>query len=62
MDDGVFWMLWLVIGGACAAACWVLASRKGRSPLGYAVLGFVLPLIGVIVAAVVSPRDAAPAA
>lgn len=62
MTSGAIWIPWWVIGGACAAAWCVLAPRKGCNPLGHTILGFVPPLIGVIVAAAVSPHDATPAA
>jgi Na+-translocating ferredoxin:NAD+ oxidoreductase RnfA subunit len=55
MDNTYVWIIGLVVAVACAFFSAKLAGNKGRNPIGYGVLGFFLPLIGVIVAAVV-PR------
>jgi hypothetical protein len=43
-------MEWVVIWLGLAIAAGVIASSKGRSGFGYFVLGFFLPLIGVLIA------------
>jgi hypothetical protein len=43
-------MVVLIIGVLGAAISAVIAMGKGRSALGWGVLGFLMPLIGVIVA------------
>ncbi len=46
------WLLFFVITGSITA---VIASKKNRSAVGFFILGFVLPLLGIIVALIVSP-------
>jgi len=46
----------LAIAVVCSLASAYIASNKGRSVAGYAILGFFLPLIGLIVAAVVPSK------
>jgi hypothetical protein len=41
-----------IVGCVSALVCWILAQRKGRSPIGFAIVGFFLPLVGIIIAAV----------
>lgn len=48
--------IWLVVGVVCAVICGIVAKNKGRNPIGFALLGFVLPLIGVIVVLVIKPE------
>ncbi len=50
------WIVWLAVGLICATICARVAAGKGRGPVGYAVLGFLVPLIGLIVVAVVPSR------
>jgi len=52
-----FWIS-LTIGVVAALASAYIASTTGRHVAGYAILGFFLPLIGLIVAAVVPSRAA----
>jgi hypothetical protein len=51
-------MEWLILWLGLAVASGVIASSKGRSGLGYFILGLLLPLIGVIIAIGVSSRVA----
>ncbi len=53
-------MEWLLLWIGLAIASGVIASSKGRSGLGYFVLGLLLPLIGIIIAIGVSSRVAPP--
>jgi hypothetical protein len=50
-----FWIS-LAIAVACSLGSAYIASNKGRNIIGYAILGFFLPLIGLIVAAVVPSK------
>lgn len=43
-------MEWVVLWLGLAVTAGVIASSKGRSGFGYFVLGFFLPLIGVLIA------------
>jgi hypothetical protein len=45
MDTGIAFLICLIAGAVCAA----VAASKNRSAVGYGLLGFVLPLIGIIV-------------
>ena len=53
----VFFLIGIVIAVAIAFWCASIASRKGRSPLLWGILGFVLPLIALIVIAVLPATD-----
>jgi|APHig6443717817_1056837.scaffolds.fasta_scaffold1884544_1 Na+-translocating ferredoxin:NAD+ oxidoreductase RnfA subunit len=55
MDNTFVWIIAFAVAVACGLFSAKLAGDKGRSPVGYGLLGFFLPLIGIIVAAVV-PR------
>lgn len=57
MDRTLIWIVAFAVAVACGLFSAKLAADKGRSPLGYGLLGFFLPLIGIIVAAAV-PRKA----
>lgn len=39
-----------------AWAAWAIADEKGRRPWAYALLGFVLPLIGLLITALMPTR------
>jgi predicted nucleic acid-binding Zn ribbon protein len=39
----------------CSFICANIAQKKGRSVVGFAILGFLVPLIGIIVIAVLKP-------
>jgi hypothetical protein len=46
------WYLWIIsiaIAVAIAAVCYRIAEGKGRSGVLWAVLGFLFPIIGLIV-------------
>jgi hypothetical protein len=49
-------ILGLVIAVVCAYVCYRIALSKGRQPVGWAILGFVFPLIGLIVIAVLPSK------
>ena len=51
------WIIGLVIAVVCCVASYMITKNKGRNPIGYAVLGFFLLLIGIIVALVVPKRN-----
>ncbi len=48
-------MEYLVLWIGLAIATGVIASSKGRSGIGYFVLGLIFPLIGLIIAAFIAP-------
>lgn len=50
-------ILWL----GMAVAAGVIASSKGRSGFGFFILGVFFPLIGLIIAAFIAPRQQTPA-
>lgn len=54
----MYWIIWIVVAVLGAVISARLAGGKGYSPVLFGIFGFVLPLIGVIVAAVL-PRKAA---
>jgi hypothetical protein len=49
----------LAIAIVCAVVCYRTAIKKGRNPLGWALLGFFLPLIGLIVVLLLPDRSSA---
>ena len=49
----------LVIAIVCAVVCYRTAINKGRNPLGWTLLGFFLPLIGLIVVLLLPDRSSA---
>ncbi len=57
----VFILIGIVIAVAIAAWCASIAAGKGRSPILWGILGFVFPLIALIVIAVL-PAASPPAA
>lgn len=56
MDNIWLWIASFAVAAISAYLCVRIATRKGRSPLGYGILGFFLPLIGLIVVAVLPSR------
>ena len=46
----------LVIAVVCSIISGAIAAGKNRNALGFAALGFLLPLIGVIAAVAASPK------
>lgn len=56
MDRTWLWIISFAVAAVCAFLCARIAAGKGRSPLGYAILGFFLPIIGLIVIAVLPSR------
>ena len=45
----MFWIIAIAIAIAIAAVCYRIAEGKGRSGVLWAVLGFIFPIIGLIV-------------
>lgn len=42
--------LWaLIVSIVSAALCYLIASRNGMNKVGWPILGFILPLIGLII-------------
>ncbi|HMO00754.1 MAG TPA: hypothetical protein PKD59_15180 [Miltoncostaeaceae bacterium] len=62
MDLFLLFLISFVVAVICAWVCAKLALRKGRDPVIWAVLGFVVPIIAVVVIAVVPSADGTPAA
>jgi hypothetical protein len=56
MDNTLTWIIGLAVAIGCGLLSAKLAGNKGRSPIGYGILGFFLPLVGVVVAAVVPKK------
>ena len=57
METFVLVMLGIVISVVCAAWCASHAMDKGHSPGLWGVLGFLFPLIAVIVIALIPPSE-----
>ena len=53
-------LAWIIIAIGCAIACGILASNKGRSIFGHALLGFFFALIGVLITACLAPLEGSP--
>lgn len=56
MDYTWTWIAGFVIAVVSSLLCARLATNKGRSATGFAILGFFLPLIGLIVAALIPAK------
>lgn len=42
--------LWaLIVSIVSAALCYLIASRNGMNKVGWPILGFILPLIGLVI-------------
>jgi hypothetical protein len=54
----LLWFIGLAIAIVFAVVCFRVAEGKGRSGVLYGLLGFFLPVIGLIVALVVPDRRA----
>ena len=52
------WIIVLAVAAAFGFVCAKIAAGKGRSPVGYGLLGFFLPIVGLIVIAVLPSRTA----
>ena len=59
MELFVLLSLGFVISAVCAFWCATRALAKGYSPAVWGVLGFLIPIIAVIVMAVIPPSDRA---
>lgn len=53
--DGAFWLIYLFVALVCGLISASLASNKNRDGMGYFILGFLLGIIGVIIAAGAAP-------
>jgi hypothetical protein len=51
------WIVSLAIAAAMAFICARIAGGKGHSPVGYGILGFFLPLIGLIAVLLIKDRN-----
>ena len=58
MMESFFFFGWI----ACAIGAGAVASSKRRSFFGYFVLGFIFPLIGLLIAIGMAPKQPAPRA
>jgi hypothetical protein len=54
MDYGL--LLGFLFGISSAVACGIIAERRWRSPLGWALFGFLLPLIALVVLLILPSR------
>ena len=59
MDLFVLLALGFVISAVCAFWCATRAQAKGYSPAVWGVLGFVIPIIAVIMMVILPPTDRA---
>jgi hypothetical protein len=57
---GVILLFWIAIPVICGFFSAAIAKKKNRSAGGFFALGFFLGIIGIIVAAVVSPGEPPP--
>jgi hypothetical protein len=48
-------ILALALAVFCSFVCATVAQRKGRSAVGFAILGFLVPLLGIVVIALLKP-------
>ena len=48
----MYFILWIIIGGICAAICSSMARSRGRGSGLWAVLGFFLGLLAILILAV----------
>jgi heme/copper-type cytochrome/quinol oxidase subunit 2 len=60
VDLFILFLISFVVSVACAFVAAKLALRKGRDPVMWAVLGFLIPIIAVAVIAVLPPSDREP--
>jgi uncharacterized membrane protein YeaQ/YmgE (transglycosylase-associated protein family) len=60
LDNTTVYIITLLVAIVGAVLSGSIASRKGRSAIGYGILGFVLPVVGVIVALIVPNRRTQP--
>lgn len=60
--DALGLIIVLVIAVVAAYACYTIAIRKGRNGPLFAVLGFLFPIIALIVVAVLPSKVGAPSA
>ncbi len=51
-----FWIISIAVALVVAFICARVAGNKGHSAVGYGLLGFFLPLIGIIVVLVIKDR------
>ncbi|TAK70028.1 MAG: hypothetical protein EPO13_03360 [Actinomycetota bacterium] len=59
MSTGL-WVLVALVAVVCSVLSAVIAARKGYGTVGivgFAVVGFVLPLVGLVVVALLEPQD-----
>ncbi len=51
------WIISLVISIVCAYVCYRIADSKSRNTTLWAVLGFLFPIIALIIIAVLKPSE-----
>ena len=59
MDNTLLYVIALAVAVLCGFFCYRTAEGRGRSGIGFGRLGFFLPLIGLIVVLVISPKPTA---
>ena len=59
METVIGVIVWIVVALAFAYFCAKIASNKGRSPLLWAILGLIIPVIALIIIALL-PRTGPP--
>jgi hypothetical protein len=55
MSNTTIAIIAFVVALACSFVCANVAQKKGRNVVGFAILGFLVPLLGIIVIAVLKP-------
>lgn len=57
MDNMWLYFIGLAVAALFGYICARIAGGKGRSPVGYGLLGFFFPLVGLIIIAVLPSRS-----
>ena len=60
VDLFFLFLICFVVAVACAFACAKLAQRKGRDAVAWAVVGFLIPIVGLVAIAVLPSTDREP--
>jgi hypothetical protein len=55
MSNTTIAIIAFVFAVACSFVCAYVAQKKGRSVVGFAIVGLLLPLVGIIVIALLKP-------
>jgi formate-dependent nitrite reductase membrane component NrfD len=59
-QEALVWYLWLIsiaIAVAIAAVCYRVAESNGRNGVLWAILGFIFPIVALVVLFILSAKD-----